>query len=111
LEIKTEAARALLKIAEPQIGHLVELLKNSDPSRRGGISWALAKTGGFNPGNLLKDADDDLRRWISYIVGHGKDRLAEQDVDAICKADPEVYFAASVLWQILASWVDRLTEY
>lgn len=111
LEIKTEAARALLKIAEPQVAHLVELLKNNDPSRRAGISWALAKTGGFKPGDVLKNADDDLRRWISYIVGHGKDKLAEQDVDAICRADHEVYFAASVLWQILASWVDGLKEY
>lgn len=111
LEIKREAARALLKIAEPQVGHLVELLKNSDPSRRDGISWALAKTGGFNPGDVLQNADDNLRRWISYIIGHGKDRLAEQDVDAICRADPEVYFAASVLWQILGSWVDGLTNY
>jgi hypothetical protein len=111
LEIKTEAARALLKIAEPQVGHLVELLKKSDPSRRGGISWALARTGGFNPGDVLQNADNDLRLWISYIIGHGRNRFAEQDVDAICKADPEVYFAASVLWQIIASWVDGLTEY
>ena len=111
LAIKTEAARALLKIAEPQIEHLVELLRNSDPSLRGGISWALARTGGFNPSDVLQDADDDLRCWISYIIGHGKDRFAEQDVEAICSADSEVYFAASVLWQILASWVDGLTEY
>jgi len=111
LEIKTEAARALLKIAEPQVAHLMELLKTSDPSRRDGISWALAKTGSFNPRDVLQNADDNLRRWVSYIIGHGKDKLAEQDVDAICRADPEVYFAASVLWQILASWVDGLTEY
>jgi hypothetical protein len=111
LEIKTEAARALLKIAEPQVEHLVELLKNGNPSKRDGISWALAKTGGFNPGAVLKNADDDLRRWISYIIGHGKDNLAEQDVDEICQADPEVYFAASVLWQILASWIDGMKEY
>jgi hypothetical protein len=68
LEIKREVARALLKIAEPQVAHLVELLKNSDPSRRDGISWALAKTGGFNPREVLQNADDNLRRWISYII-------------------------------------------
>ena len=71
----------------------------------------LAKTGRFNPRDILFNADDNLRRWISYIVGHGKTNLVEKEVDAICNADPEVYFAASVLWQILASWVDGLTEY
>ena len=94
LGVKTEAARALLKIAEPQIAHLVELLKSSDPSQRDGISWVLSKRGDFNPTDILRNADDDLRRWVSYIVGHGKGRLAEHDLDAICKADPEVYFAA-----------------
>lgn len=111
LEVKSEAARALLKITGPQVAHIVELLKTCDPSRRDGISWALARTGGFDLKDLLLNADDNLRRWVSYIVGHGKDRLAEADVDAICRADPEVYFAASVLWQILASWVDGLTEF
>ena len=111
LEVKSEAARALLRITAPQIAHVVELLKTCDPSRRDGISWALARTGGFDPKDILLDADDNLRRWVSYIVGHGKDRLTEADVDAICSADPEVYFAASVLWQILASWVDGLTEF
>jgi len=111
LEVKSEAARALLKITGPQVAHVVELLKTCDPSRRDGISWALARTGGFDPKDILLNADDNLRRWVSYIVGHGRDRLAEADVDTICRADPEVYFAASVLWQILASWVDGLTEF
>ena len=39
LEIKVEAARALLRIADPQLPHLVDLLKNSDPTKRDGISW------------------------------------------------------------------------
>ena len=111
LEIKIEAARALLRIAEPQLPHLVDLLKTSDPAKRDGISWALARTGQFNPSELLADADDNLRIWISYIVGYGKNKFPQAGVDAICKADPEVYFAASVLWQILASWVSELKEY
>ncbi|MEZ4725690.1 MAG: HEAT repeat domain-containing protein [Caldilineaceae bacterium] len=111
LEIKVEAARALLRIAEPQIPHLVELLLTGDPTKRDGIAWALARTGKFNPANLLKGADDNLRSWISYIVGYGKERFTQADVEAICQADPEVYFAASVLWQILASWVYELREY
>lgn len=111
LEIMVEAARALLRIAEPQIPHLVDLLKTGDPDKRDGISWALARTGKFNPMDLVEGTDDNLRRWISYIVGYGKDKFIQADVEAICKADPEVYFAASVLWQVMASWVNDLKEY
>lgn len=111
LEIKVEAARALLRIAEPQIPHLIHLLKNSDPAKRDGLSWVLARTGKFNPSDMVVGADENLRRWMSYIVGYGKDKFVQGDVEAICKADPEVYFAASVLWQIVASWVNDLREY
>jgi len=111
LEIKVEAARALLRIAELQIPHLVDLLKNGNPNNRDGISWALARTGNFNPLDLVNGADDNLRRWISYIVGYGKEKFVQADVEAICNADPEVYFASSVLWQIVASWVHDLKEY
>ncbi|MFZ1772070.1 MAG: HEAT repeat domain-containing protein [Caldilinea sp.] len=111
LEIKVEAARALLRIAEPQIPHLIDLLKNGDSAKRDGLSWVLARTGIFNPSDMLAGADENLRRWMSYIVGYGKEKFVEGDVEAICKTDPEVYFAASVLWQIVASWVNDLKEY
>jgi len=110
LDVKTEAARALLKITGPQVDHVVELLRTCAPDQRDGLSWVLARSGGFDPNSVVMRADDNLRRWISYILGHGKTRFAKSDVDAICKTDPEVYFAASVLWQILESWVDGLTE-
>jgi len=111
LEIKVEAARALLRIAEPQIPHLIDLLKNGDPAKRDGLSWVLARTGKFNPSDMVVGADENLRKWMSYVVGYGKDKFVQSDVEAICKADPEVYFAASVLWQIVASWVNDLREY
>jgi len=111
LEIKVEAARALLRIAEPQIPHLVALLKDGDLAKRDGLSWVLARTGKFNPSDIVGGADENLRKWISYIVGYGKDKFVQGDVEGICKADPEVYFAASVLWQIMASWVNNLREY
>lgn len=111
LEIKIEAARALLRIAQPQIPHLVDLLKNGDPAKRDGLSWVLARTGRFNPSEIINMNDNNLRKWISYIVGLGKDKFDESDVEAICHADPEVYFAASVLWQIVASWINDLKEY
>jgi len=111
LEIKTEAARALLRIAEPHTPYLIELLKNSDANKRDGIAWTLARSGNFDPCEIVTGADENLRRWISYIVGYGKDHFDLASVEAICNADPEVYFAASVLWQIVASWVYNLKEY
>ena len=111
LEIKVEAARPLLRIAEPQVPHLVDLMKNGNATKRDGISWVLARTGKFNPADIVAGTDENLRRWMSYIVGYGKDNFVQADVEAICKADPEVYFAASVLWQIVASWVNDLKEY
>jgi hypothetical protein len=111
LEIKVEAARALLRIAEPQVPHLIDLLKSSDPAKRDGLSWVLARTGKFNPSDIVIRDDENLRRWMSYIIGYGKEKFVQSDVEAICKADPEVYFAASVLWQIVASWVNNLREY
>jgi hypothetical protein len=111
LEIKVEAARALLRIAEPQIPYLTGLLRNGDPAQRDGLSWVLARTGKFNPIDIVAGADENLRKWNSYILGYGKDKFVPGGVEAICKTDPEVYFAASVLWQILASWVNDLREY
>jgi hypothetical protein len=111
LDIKIEAARALLRIGEPQKNHLVSLLKSITPNKRDGLSWALARIGNFDPNRLIKNADDDLRKWISYIMGYGKDNFDQTYIENICKSDPEVYFAASVLWQILKSWVNELREY
>jgi HEAT repeat protein len=112
LEIKIEAARALLKMAPRHIEFLVNLLKQIDNSKRDGISWALARTGGYDPSTMLSDdADNNLRQWASYIIGYGKERFDPIHVQAICESDPEVYFAASVLWQILESWISDLKEY
>ena len=44
-------------------------------------------------------------------IGYGKDKFVQSDIEAICQTDPQVYFAASVLWQIVASWVSDLKEY
>ncbi len=111
LEIRIEAARALLRISEPQIPNLIDLLKNGDPAKRDGLSWVLARTGRFDPSEMLVGADDNLRKWASYVLGYGRDKFVQSEVDAICKSDPEVYFAASVLWQLMASWVNDLREY
>jgi hypothetical protein len=111
-EIKIEAARALLKITPSQIDQIVAMMKAGHPAKREGIAWALARAGGFNVNDLLDNSsDDNLRRWVSYILGYGKPRFLEAQIEELARLDPEVHFAASVLWQLLASWIYELKEY
>lgn len=111
LDIKHEAARALLRIGDEQKDYLLSLIKSIPIDKRDGISWVLARIGNFDPNSLLQEADENLRKWISYILGYGKDMINDAYVDRICQSDPDIYFAASVLWQILHSWIYNLSEY
>lgn len=111
LDIKVEAARALLKIAPDQLPLLLSLIKDSPEARRDGLAWVLARQGGFDPADIITPTDDNLRRWVGYILGYGKDKFLEASIKAICHSDPAVYFSASVLWQLLASWIYNLKEY
>jgi len=111
-EIKVEAARSLLKVTPSQLATIVAILRSIDPNKRDGIAWALARAGGFAPRDLIEgEIDDDLRRWTSYIMGYGKQLFTEEQIEELTRLDPEVHFAASVLWQILASWIHDLKEY
>lgn len=112
LEIKVEAARALLKITPSQLDAVVEAFKMIDPSKRDGVAWALARVGGFDITQVLIGQQDmNLRTWVSYIVGYGQSSFAKEQISQLTTIDPEVYFAASVLWQLLASWIYELEEY
>lgn len=111
-EIRTEAARALLRIAPGQLSDLLQLMRSTDTAKRDGIAWVLARSGEFDPKELLRSSpDDNLRRWTGYILGFGKERFLESALEEVSKSDPEVYFAASVLWQLLESWIHDLKEY
>jgi hypothetical protein len=112
VDIRIEAARALLKISGKQVPFLIDQLKKVDPSSRDGIAWVLARSENVQPIALLPDTDDtNLRAWASYVIGSDRDKFNKQDLEDICSRDPEVYFAASVLWQIVQSWVNRIMEY
>lgn len=112
LDIRIEAARALLKISGKQVPFLIDQLKKVDPAGRDGIAWVLARSEKVEPSSLLPTVDDaNLRAWASYVIGLERDKFNKQDLDAICSNDPEVYFAASVLWQILQSWINEIVEY
>lgn len=109
--VRVEAARSLLQIAKKQVPVLLDLLKKVSKDKRDGISWVLSRVGGFDPATVLHSGDDNLRIWMSCILGHGKSHFSEESLKTICQSDPHIYFAASVLWQILDSWTNNLNEY
>jgi hypothetical protein len=110
--IRIEAARALRKIAATTGANIAEKLPSAQDDQRAGIAWALSRSGHISVTELLPlMVDDDARRWVAYILGtQNKDALVTQ-VEELRRRDPEVYFAVTVLWKILASWVYDLEEF
>lgn len=53
----------------------------------------------------------DARHWIAYLLGTQKPDAYLGQIEALKHKDPEVYFAVTVLWKILTSWVAHLEEY
>ncbi|MFS8879272.1 HEAT repeat domain-containing protein [Synechococcus sp. H55.11] len=109
--IRIEAARALRKIVAATSADITNVFTNGQDDQRAGIAWALSRSGRVKVQDLLPlMVDDDARRWVAYILGmQNKDALVGQ-IEELSKHDPEVYFAVTVLWKILASWVYNLEE-
>jgi len=59
--------------------------------------------------NILQD--NDTRRWVSYILGSQPPQIYINQIETLRQVDPEVYFAVTVLWQIMNSWVYNLEMY
>ncbi len=111
-EIRVEAARALAKLANGLTTQVVDQFSKSGQQERAGIAWALSKSGQFSLEQLLQAlVDDDARRWVAYILGTQDPQTYVGRIELLRQDDPEVYFAVSVLWQIMNSWVYGLEEY
>lgn len=110
--IRIEAARALVKLASYFTDKIVDEFLRVAPDKRPGIAWALSKSGEFKLEDLL-DAlvDEDARHWVSYILGTQEQQRCITQIEKLKQRDPEVYFAVTVLWKILTSWVYNLEEY
>ncbi len=110
--IRIEAARALAKLARVTVDDVLQALQASTPVQRPGIAWALSKAGSFAVRQLFPAlTDDDARHWVAYIIGTQDPERMLSDIEALAARDPEVYFAASMLWKIISSWVYQLEEY
>jgi HEAT repeat protein len=112
MPVKIEAARALAKIARRYLDEVIQALPTGTPEERPGIAWALSKADGFRVSQLLPTlVDEDARQWVAYIIGTQDREKMVSEIETLAECDPQVYFAATVLWKIIASWVYDLEEY
>lgn len=110
--IKVEAARALAKLARQHVDQVLNVLSASTVEERPGVAWALSKAGGFRVEDLLPAlVDEDARQWVTFIIGTQAKDVMLPGIEALADRDPQVYFAVTVLWKIIASWVYGLEEY
>ena len=110
--IRIEAARALRKIAATTGANVAAKLPAAQDDQRAGIAWAVSRSGRARIEELLPLlVDDDARRWVAYILGTQDPGQFVGQVEELRRRDPEVYFAVTVLWKILASWVYGVEEY
>lgn len=112
IAVRIEAARALGQLARHHLPDLLAALPKSTVEERPGIAWALASAGGFTIADVLPAlVDEDARHWVAYVVGTQDPARFLAGIGDLARRDPEVYFAATVLWKILSSWIDGLEAY
>lgn len=110
--IRIEAARALAKLARIDQAIVLRAFANASETRRPGLAWSLSKAGDLKLDDLLPTLTGlDARQWGSWLLGTQAPEEFVKELERLRAADPEVYFAATVLWKVMASWVDGLEEY
>ncbi len=112
MDIKAESARSLFKLSELFSKDIIQYFPKSSEDARAGISWALSKSGEFSIKDLLPlMVDENARKWIAWIVGTQKEEKFISKMEDLKNKDNEVYFATTVLWKILSSWINGLELY
>jgi hypothetical protein len=111
-DIRVEAARAMVKLNELFAEEAMKLFPTSDDSQRAGISWSLSKSGNFKIHDLINVMhDNDAMKWIAWIIGTQKEQKYISQIEELKEKDKEVYFAVTVLWKVLSSWINGLEIY
>jgi HEAT repeat protein len=110
--IRIEAARALRKISEIASVDVLSKLPPSEDNQKAGIAWAVSKSGQIEINDLIRVmVDNDARKWAAYILGTQNPEQYINKIEILRNHDPEVYFAVTVLWKVINSWVYNLEEY
>lgn len=111
--VRIEAVRALRKLMESCCPPVVPQLGVGQPDERAGLAWALSRSGRFTLDELIEVCrkDDEARRWVAYVLGtQDADKWTVQ-LEPLRESDPEVFFAVTVLWQLLRSWIADVDEF
>lgn len=110
--IREEAARALMRFGDLYSKDIISLIPKSTEEERAGIAWALSKSGRFEIRDLIPSmSDDEARKWIAWIIGTQDQAKYISQIEQLKRKDQEVYFAVTVLWKILSSWIAELDIY
>jgi len=110
--IRVEAARALAKFGDKFTKEIIRFLPRSNENERAGVAWALSKSGNFVIGDLIPAMiDNEARKWVAWIIGTQKEAKYIDHIEQLKEKDKEVYFAVTVLWKILSSWIEGLDVY
>lgn len=112
LDIKSESARALYKLSKLFNKDIISYFPKGSEDKRAGISWALSKSGEFSMKDLIEVMNDEnARKWVSWIIGTQREEKFVSEIEVLKEKDPQVYFAVTVLWKILSSWIKDLELY
>jgi hypothetical protein len=110
--VREEAARALMRFVDKYSTEIVRRIPSSTENQRAGIAWALSKSGGFKVQDLMSSmVDDDSRKWAAWIIGTQNEATYISELEDLKRKDKEVYFAVTVLWKVLSSWIEVLEVY
>jgi len=110
--IRVEAARALMRFGDEYSKDIITLIPTGTEEERAGIAWALSKSGSFELKDLITSmADDEARKWISWIIGTQDEAKYIKKIEQLKNKDKEMYFAVTVLWKIMSSWINGLEIY
>jgi len=112
LDVKSESARSLFRLAGIYSKDIIKYFPKGSEDARAGISWALSKSGNFSVKDLIcMMNDENARKWIAWIIGSQKQESFITQIEELKQRDKEVYFAVTVLWKILSSWINDLDFY
>src|SRR5690606_19443852 len=91
---------------------IINTFDSASKIEKPGVAWALSIAENLNLNELLPTLKDlDSKHWIAYIIGKQGSQKHLSEIENLKNQDSEVYFAVTVLWKIMTSWVYNLKEY
>lgn len=110
--IREEAARALMRFGDKYSKDIISFIPSGTEEERAGVAWALSKSGRFEIKDLiLSMTDNEARKWISWVIGTQDEAMYIDQIEQLKNKDKEMYFAVTVLWKIMSSWIAGLDVY